>query len=83
MVIIDVLNHNLQRIQSLARRSLDNLSVHGLHRLCETAGKELLMLQVILPKEFEENFSFSYEDIGSIQVKEVLMKRWIANQENN
>lgn len=83
MIVIDVLNHNLERVEKLSRRSLDNLSLHGLNRLCETAGKELLILQIVLTKDVEHSPGFSYKNIGQIQVKEVLLKRWISNQENN
>lgn len=82
MVIIDILDHHLKRIDSLSRRSLDNLTIHGLNRLCETAGKELLILQIIVPENIQQACKFSYKDIGQIHVKEMLLKRWIPNQEN-
>lgn len=82
IIVIDILDHNLQRIKSLTRRSMDNLALHGLNRLCETAAKELLILQIIIPEQFK-NYKFSYKEIGQIHVKEVLMRRWISNQENN
>lgn len=83
VVIIDVLDHNLQRIECLTRRSLDNLSIHGLNRLCETAGKELLMLQIILPEFIKNPYKISYCNTKQINVKEVLVRRWISNQQEN
>lgn len=81
-MIIDVLDHNLQRIESVSRRSLDNLSLHGLNRLCETAGKELLILQIVLPESMQQAYKIIYKDVGQIQVKELLLRRWVPNQEN-
>lgn len=81
-MIIDVLDHNVQRMESLSRRSLDNLSLHGLNRLCETAGKELLVLQMILPECMQQSCKIAYKNIAQIQVKEVLLRRWVPNQEN-
>lgn len=83
VVVIDILDHNLERVEILSRRSLDNLSLHSLNRLCETAGKELLIFQLILPENINSNFTFSYENIAQFQVKEVLFKRWISNQGNS
>lgn len=62
---------------------MDNLSLHGLNRLSETAGKELLILQIILTEKFDTDIKFNYKDIGQLEVKEVLLRRWISNQENS
>lgn len=80
IVIIDILDNKQERINSLTRRSFDNLTLHGLNRLCETTGKELLILQIILP---EQKATLSFADIKNVHVKEVLIRRWISNQENN
>lgn len=82
LIIIDVLGHDLQRIESLSRRSLDDLPIHGLNRLCETAGKTLLILQIILPEYIQQTCKFNFTDLRQIQVRELLLKRWIPSQEN-
>lgn len=78
VVIINILNKNLERIESLSRRNMDNVFLLGLNRLCETAGKELLIAQVIL----DENNTVHYEQLENITVKEILLRRWISTQEN-
>ncbi|KAJ8972368.1 hypothetical protein NQ317_018481 [Molorchus minor] len=43
VVIIDLVDENFKRIEKLSRRNMDNVSLLSLNRLCETAGKELLI----------------------------------------
>lgn len=77
VVIIDVVNENLERIENLSRRSMDTVPLLSLNRLCETAGKELLICQVIWPQDV----SIDYRNISNIVIKENLMRRWISSQE--
>ncbi|KAJ8915013.1 hypothetical protein NQ315_015987 [Exocentrus adspersus] len=77
VVIIDIVNENLERIHE--RRSMDNIPLLGLNRLCETAGKELLVCQVIWPR----NAQIDYKNISQVVIKETLLRRWISNQERN
>lgn len=81
VVIIDIVNNNLERIQSLCRRTMDNVSLLGLNRLCETAGKELLIAQIILPED--DKVEVHYDNLTTFSVREILMRRWICTQENN
>lgn len=57
---------------------MDIVSVNGLNRLCETAGKELLVCQLIWPKNLVLN---STEDMTKVTIKEVVLSRWIPPQE--
>ncbi|KAK9743998.1 tRNA intron endonuclease, catalytic C-terminal domain [Popillia japonica] len=51
VVIIDIVNEDLSRKKEMQRRSMDTVNIIGLNRLCETAGKELLICQLIWPSE--------------------------------
>lgn len=42
IVIIEVVNENDERNESLTNRPMDNVSLLGLNRLCETAGKVIM-----------------------------------------
>ncbi|KAJ8959196.1 hypothetical protein NQ318_022458 [Aromia moschata] len=79
VVIIDSINENSERITSLSRRSMDNVSLTSLNRLCETAGKELLILQITWPDNVQVNFN----DLSDFTIKEILMRRWIPTQERH
>ncbi|XP_066253092.1 tRNA-splicing endonuclease subunit Sen2 [Euwallacea similis] len=79
VIIIEVIDHYGQRIDSLTNRCMDNISILSLNRLCETSGKELLICQVKWPKNGEIN----YEDLSNIEIHEILLRRWIASQEKN
>lgn len=79
VVIIDVVNENLDRIENFSRRSMDNVNLLSLNRLCETAGKELLICQIIWP----QNINIDYKNISNVVVKENLIRRWISTQERN
>lgn len=79
LVIIDVLDEeSLERKDDLVRRSMDTVNIIGLNRLCETAGKELLICQIIWPKEATFNTS---KDISKLFIKTTLVNRWILPQE--
>ncbi|KAL3274117.1 hypothetical protein HHI36_015531 [Cryptolaemus montrouzieri] len=62
-------------IQEHEKGNLDT-SLMGLHRMCETAGKELLICQVYWP-----NDEVNPDNLSNIRIKEILMKRWISSQE--
>ena len=79
VVIIDVLDENLDRVDSRKRRSMEYSNLVGLNRLCETTGKEILTCQVIWPKNIEITSS---DDITNLTINEVLMRRWISSQKN-
>ncbi|KAG5888763.1 hypothetical protein JTB14_021508 [Gonioctena quinquepunctata] len=79
VVIIDVLDENLTRTASMSTRSMDNMSVLSLNRLCETAGKELIICQVIMNKSEK----IHYTNLNNFSVKESLVKRWMVTQELN
>ncbi|KAH1016265.1 hypothetical protein HUJ04_007517 [Dendroctonus ponderosae] len=77
IVVIDVVDTAGKRIESLTNRSMDNISILGLNRLCETAGKDLLICRLKWP----QNSAVTYEDLTNIEIQEILVKRWIASQE--
>ncbi|XP_018576539.1 tRNA-splicing endonuclease subunit Sen2 isoform X2 [Anoplophora glabripennis] len=77
VVVIDIVNENLERIEHFSRRSMDNVPLLSLNRLCETAGKELLICQVIWP----QNVHIDYKNIADVIIKENVMRRWISSQE--
>ncbi|KAJ8931091.1 hypothetical protein NQ314_016041 [Rhamnusium bicolor] len=79
VVIIDSVDANLKRIESLSKRSMDNVSLTSLNRLCETAGKELLICQIVWP----QNSQIDYNNFSNFIIKEILMRRWISTQERN
>lgn len=78
LVIIDVLQEESSRAEHLCRRSMDTENIIGLNRLCETAGKDLLIFQIIWPKDAQIS---APEDISKVSVKTVLVNRWILPQE--
>lgn len=39
VIIIDVINEDLIRVEEMNRRSMEIINIIGLNRLCETAGK--------------------------------------------
>lgn len=51
----------------------------GLNRVTESAGKELLLVQ-INQKESEENSNVK-EILKNMQIEEILIRRWVANLE--
>ncbi|KAK9883312.1 hypothetical protein WA026_001492 [Henosepilachna vigintioctopunctata] len=57
-------------------KEIDTTSLMGLHRMCETAGKELLICQIFWPSEVT-----LLGDLSNIKVNEILMKRWVSSQE--
>lgn len=77
VVIIEVIDANGQRIDSLTNRAMDNVSVLSLNRLCETAGKELIICRVKWPQNEEIHFS----NLSNIEIQEILVRRWIPSQE--
>lgn len=79
VVIIDTVNENLDGAEHFSRRSMDNVTLLSLNRLCETAGKELLICQVIWP----QNINIDYTNISHVIIKENLIRRWISTQERN
>ncbi|CAG9761258.1 unnamed protein product [Ceutorhynchus assimilis] len=75
IIIIEVIDSiNGERNSILTNRCMDNRSVLGLNRLCETAGKELVICRVKWP-----NNQISYENFSNIEIQEILVKRWIAS----
>jgi tRNA-splicing endonuclease subunit Sen2 len=46
VVIIHVVDENFQKIEDMNRRSMENRCLMGLNRLCETAGKVVIVLLV-------------------------------------
>ncbi|CAH0563999.1 unnamed protein product [Brassicogethes aeneus] len=80
VVIIDIFNEKLQRINKNYRRSMNSMEILGLNRLCETSGKELLISQVILPSELE---NISYLNLKDFEIREITLKRWLLKQENS
>lgn len=52
-------------------------NVIGLHRLCETAGKDLLICNIIWPNANVK----SPADIKNVSIKEILVKRWLLPNE--
>ncbi|XP_023026152.1 tRNA splicing endonuclease subunit 2 [Leptinotarsa decemlineata] len=77
VVIIDFMNEDSTRNESMLRKSLDNVSLLSLNRLCETAGKELMICQVT----GQQNEDIHYTNLGSFVVNELLVKRWMLTQE--
>ncbi|XP_028147798.2 tRNA-splicing endonuclease subunit Sen2 [Diabrotica virgifera virgifera] len=71
VVVVDVLNNKLQRIQELCRRPLENTSLLCLNRLCQTAGKQLMVCQLKL----DESNCISYDNLRNVTIKEILFKR--------
>ncbi|XP_056643625.1 tRNA-splicing endonuclease subunit Sen2 [Diorhabda sublineata] len=71
VVILDILNKDMERNMELSRRSVDNMSLLYLNRLCETTGKELMICQVIL-----NQWPISdHDSIRDIVIKEILINR--------
>ncbi|GJQ73547.1 hypothetical protein Trydic_g13895 [Trypoxylus dichotomus] len=71
VVIIDILNEDLTRRKEMQRRSMEVVNIIGLNRLCETAGKELLICQLIWPS----NIPQANDDLSKININEILVKR--------
>lgn len=78
VVLIEVLNEDLHREISETRRTMDFTYIVGLNRLCETAGKELLICQIIWPRSVSVSRP---SDIKHLSVNEVLLRRWLPNTE--
>lgn len=55
---------------------LNTTSLLGFQRMCETAGKELLICLVCFPKD-----PISPHELSNVTIKEILMKRWVSTQE--
>jgi len=77
IVIIEVVNESGNRDEPLTNRLMDNVSILALNRLCETAGKELIICRVKLPKTNQ----IFYENFTNCGIEEILVKRWIPSQE--
>ncbi|XP_076271978.1 tRNA splicing endonuclease subunit 2 [Rhynchophorus ferrugineus] len=75
VVIIQIVNSNLEN--QMEDLSLDNVSLSALNRLCETAGKELLICKIHWPSQVQ------YNDFSNIEIEEVLIRRWVPSQERD
>jgi tRNA-splicing endonuclease subunit Sen2 len=80
VVIIHVVDENLQKIEDMNRRSMQNTCLMGLNRLCETAGKELLICEIVWPNAVKTE-EVSFQDLSKFSIKETIMKRWVVSQE--
>nr|CAI5843599.1 unnamed protein product [Callosobruchus analis] len=79
VVIINAINPPRENLESSKQRSLDNSSVMGLNRLCETAGKDLIICKVILP----ESGIIHYKNMQHILIEELLVRRWLYSHKNS
>ncbi|KRT81387.1 hypothetical protein AMK59_5286 [Oryctes borbonicus] len=79
VVIIDILNEDLTRKKEMQRRSMEVINLIGLNRLCETAGKELLICQLICPTDI---LQADDDNLPKININEILVKRWSETLEN-
>lgn len=69
VVILDVFHEGRKRVEALTKRSMDNISLLCLNRLCETAGKELMVCEITLPEEVD------YKDLTNVTIKEIIINR--------
>ncbi|KAF5288312.1 hypothetical protein FQR65_LT12046 [Abscondita terminalis] len=78
LVIIDILDEStLHRRKDMNRRSMEVANLIGLNRLCETVGKELMICQIMWPKDIH-NLKFS--ELNRLSIREVIMKRWMLSE---
>ncbi|XP_014788972.1 tRNA-splicing endonuclease subunit Sen2 isoform X1 [Octopus bimaculoides] len=62
-------------------RNLDWMTLAGLDRMNEHVSKQLMFCYVIKPKDITEEELLSPNCISRFKVQEVLMSRWISNQD--
>lgn len=83
VVLVDVLNiSNMERNNQICANDFNINSVIGLNRLSEANGKDLLICQVIWPKDLTvENAKASPMCIKDFKVNVILFKRWVPEKE--
>ncbi|XP_015599327.1 tRNA-splicing endonuclease subunit Sen2 [Cephus cinctus] len=85
IVILEVLDADtLIRNEKKTMRSMTWNNLFGLHRLSETAAKEILFAQVLWPSTIPKDSSLTTpEMLSEFTVREVLWRRWISKQKSD
>ncbi|KAG8248182.1 tRNA-splicing endonuclease subunit Sen2 [Homalodisca vitripennis] len=74
----------VERVDSQLNRYNDSLTwtkLHGLNRLAENSGKDIITCQVVFPDSLAPEDLITPKSLAKFQVNELLTKRWISSQE--
>uniref|UniRef100_A0A1B6EUH5 tRNA-splicing endonuclease subunit Sen2 n=1 Tax=Cuerna arida TaxID=1464854 RepID=A0A1B6EUH5_9HEMI len=74
----------VEKVDSQLNRCNDSLTwtkLHGLNRLAENSGKDIITCQVVFPDSLGPEDLMTPKSLNKFQVNELLTKRWISSQE--
>ncbi|XP_054268385.1 uncharacterized protein LOC128990146 [Macrosteles quadrilineatus] len=77
IVLVEKVNTKLER----QNESLTWTKLHGLNRLSEGSGKDVIVCQVVFPDDLTSEDLKTPKSLPMFQVNELLIKRWISSQE--
>ena len=75
------IKENKDHNRDISAEELDWTSLSGLNRVTESAGKELLIVDILEEKEMKVNKNTVSEFFESIRLEELLVRRWVPSSE--
>lgn len=82
LVLVEAVNADGSR-KDVTKKSASWINLMSIARVAETAGKDVLLCQVIWPASLTNAELKSPNVIRKFQVNEILMRRWVSSQERD